>query len=112
MISHEVVFIHHFFTKLISIVNIIGASCKRNDELKRAQAADIEYMISIDELESERRLNQIGTLQRPVNTWWSSHFISVSNLIKMFSTTCSFPLNMIEDDTNVFNEEMLMLYIR
>ncbi|ESR61733.1 hypothetical protein CICLE_v10018151mg, partial [Citrus x clementina] len=75
---------------------------KRNDELKRAQAANIEYMISIDELESERELDQIGTLQRPVNTRWSSHFRSVSNLIKMFSATCSILLNMIEDGTNVF----------
>ncbi|KAH9795781.1 TTF-type domain-containing protein [Citrus sinensis] len=71
-VSHEVVHVHHFFTKLTSIANIVGASCKRHDELKRAQAADIQYMISIDELE---------------NTRWSSHFRSVSNLIKMFSAT-------------------------
>ncbi|KAH9747461.1 DUF4371 domain-containing protein [Citrus sinensis] len=58
-VSHEVVHVHHFFTKLTSIANIVGASCKRHDELKRAQAADIEYMISIDELESGRWLNQI-----------------------------------------------------
>ncbi|KAH9697195.1 TTF-type domain-containing protein [Citrus sinensis] len=51
-VSYEIVPIHHFFTKLTSVVNIVGASCKRNEELKRAQAADIEYMISIDELES------------------------------------------------------------
>ena len=77
-VSHEIIPIHHFFTKLTSVVNIVGASCKRNEELKRAQAADIEYMISIDELESERRLNQIGTLQRPEDTPCSSHFKSVS----------------------------------
>ncbi|XP_024042864.1 zinc finger MYM-type protein 1 [Citrus clementina] len=101
-ISHEIVPIHHFFTKLTSVVNIVGASCKCNEELKRAQAADIEYMISIDELESRRGLNQIGTLQRPRDTRWSSHFRSVSNLIKMFSATCSVLLNIIEDDTNAF----------
>ena len=61
-VSHEIVLIHHFFTKRTSVVNIVGASCKRNDELKLAQAADIEYMISIDELESGRKFNQIGTL--------------------------------------------------
>ncbi|KAH9747456.1 TTF-type domain-containing protein [Citrus sinensis] len=86
-VSHEVVPIHHFFTKLTSIANIVGASCKRHDELKRAQAADIEYMISIDELESGRWLNQIGALPKPGDTRWSSHFRSVSNLIKMFSAT-------------------------
>ena len=101
-VSHEIVPIHHFFTKLTSVVNIVGASCKRNEELKRAQAADIEYMISIDELESGRGLNQIGTLQRPGDTRWSSHFRSVSNLITMFSATCSVLLNIIEDGTNAF----------
>ncbi|XP_052295941.1 uncharacterized protein LOC107178787 isoform X4 [Citrus sinensis] len=75
---------------------------QRNEELKRAQAADIEYMISIDELESGRGLNQIGTLQRPGDTRWSSHFRSVSNLITMFSATCSVLLNIIEDGTNAF----------
>ncbi|KAH9667247.1 TTF-type domain-containing protein [Citrus sinensis] len=101
-VSHEVVLVHHFFTKLTSIANIVGASCKRHDELKRAQAADIEYMISIDELESGRGLNQIGTLLRPGDTRWSSHFRSVSNLIKMFSATCSVLLNIIEDGTIIF----------
>lgn len=94
-VSHEVVHVHHFFTKLTSIANIVGASCKRHDELKRAQAADIEYMISIDELESGRWLNQIGALPKPGDTRWSSHFRSVSNLIKMFSATCSVLLNII-----------------
>ncbi|XP_052295676.1 uncharacterized protein LOC107177821 isoform X6 [Citrus sinensis] len=75
---------------------------QRNEELKRAQAADIEYMISIDELESGRGLNQIGTLQRPGDTRWSSRFRSVSNLITMFSATCSVLLNIIEDGTNAF----------
>ncbi|KDO54200.1 hypothetical protein CISIN_1g036964mg [Citrus sinensis] len=88
-VSYEIVPIHHFFTKRTSVVNIVGASCKRNDELKLAQAADIEYMISIDELEIGRKFNQIGTLRRPGDTQWSSHFRSVSNLIKMFSATYS-----------------------
>ncbi|KAH9647563.1 TTF-type domain-containing protein [Citrus sinensis] len=101
-VSHEIVPIHHFFTKLSSVVNIVGASCKRNEELKCAQATDIEYMISIDELESGRGLNQIGTLQRPGDTRWSSHFKSVSNLITMFNATCSVLLNIIEDGTNAF----------
>ncbi|KAH9657609.1 TTF-type domain-containing protein [Citrus sinensis] len=101
-VSYEIVPIHHFFTKLTSVVNIVGASCKRNEELKRAQAADIEYMISIDELKSGRGHNQISTLQRLGDTRWSSHFRSVSNLIKMFSATCSVLLNIIDDGTNAF----------
>ncbi|KDO39399.1 hypothetical protein CISIN_1g042551mg, partial [Citrus sinensis] len=102
VVSHEIVLIHHCFTKLTSVVNIVGASCKRNDELKCAQAIDIEYMISIDELENGRGLNQIGTLQRHGGARWSSYFRSVSNLIKMFSATCFVLLNIIDDDTNAF----------
>nr|KAJ0203223.1 hypothetical protein LSAT_V11C500276980 [Lactuca sativa] len=53
-----------------------------------AQAEEISYKISIDELETGRGLNQIGTLQRAGDTRWSSHLKSVSSLIKMFSPTC------------------------
>ena len=60
--SKEVIPIHHFFTKLTSIVNIVGASCKRNDEFKHAHAAEIAHLIDIDELKSGTGLNQIGTL--------------------------------------------------
>ncbi|VVA41165.1 PREDICTED: zinc finger, partial [Prunus dulcis] len=61
--SKEIIHVHHFFTKLTFIVNIVGASCKYNDELKNAEATKIEHMIAIDELETEKRMNQIGTLQ-------------------------------------------------
>lgn len=60
-VSHEVILIHHFFTKLMFIENILSASCKCNDELKRAQTADIEHVIFIDEPESGSGHNQIGT---------------------------------------------------
>ncbi|XP_030486911.2 uncharacterized protein LOC115703821 [Cannabis sativa] len=53
--SREVIPVHQFFTKLNSIVNIVGASCKRNDQLKAAQAANIAHLLEIDELESGKR---------------------------------------------------------
>ncbi|XP_030479467.1 uncharacterized protein LOC115696720 [Cannabis sativa] len=62
--SREAILVHQFFTKLNSIVNIVGASCKRNDQLKAAQAANIVHLLEIDELESGKGLNQIGCLQR------------------------------------------------
>ncbi|KAJ6811556.1 zinc finger MYM-type protein 1-like [Iris pallida] len=96
--SKEVVFINQFFVKLVSIVNIVGASCKRHDQLQAAQASDIAYMISIDELESGRGLNQIGTLQRAGDTRWSSHLRSISSLIKLFSATCQVLLTIIDDN--------------
>ncbi|XP_073016513.1 uncharacterized protein [Primulina eburnea] len=89
--------IHQFFDKLTFIVNMVGASCKRNDELKEAHADDIAYLISINELETGRGLNQICNLQRAADTRWSSHFRSLSNLIKMFSAACTVLLKVMED---------------
>ena len=97
--SKEVISVHQFFTKLNSIVNIVGASCKRNDQLKAAHAANIAHLLKIDELESGKGLNQIGSLQRAGDTRWSSHLKSISSLIKMFSATCEVLLNIIEDGT-------------
>ncbi|KAM6553414.1 hypothetical protein CsatB_014176 [Cannabis sativa] len=97
--SREVIPVHQFFTKLNSIVNIVGASCKRNDQLKAAYATNIAHLLEIDELESGKGLNQIGSLQRAGDTRWSSHLKSISSLIKMFSATCEVLLNIIEDGT-------------
>nr|GME10607.1 zinc finger MYM-type protein 1-like [Ipomoea batatas]GME10639.1 zinc finger MYM-type protein 1-like [Ipomoea batatas] len=97
--SKEVIPVHQFFTKLNSIINIVGASCKRNDQLKAAHASNIAHLLSIDELESGRGLNQIGSLQRSGDTRWSSHLKSISSLMRMFSATCEVLLNIIEDGT-------------
>ncbi|TYI13908.1 hypothetical protein ES332_A08G090900v1 [Gossypium tomentosum] len=73
--GREVVEVHQFFKDLSDIVNIASASSKRHDELQKAQAAEIS------------RMNQIGTLQRPGETRWSSHLNSVTSLLKMYSAT-------------------------
>ncbi|XP_062114370.1 uncharacterized protein LOC133825448 [Humulus lupulus] len=95
--SKDVICVHQFFTKLNFIVNIVKASCKHNDQLKFAHAENIGHLLDIDELESGKGLNQIGSLQRAGDTRWSSHFKSISSLIKMFSATCEVLLNKIED---------------
>ncbi|XP_073133307.1 uncharacterized protein [Henckelia pumila] len=95
--SKEVIPVHHFFTKLSSIINVVGASCKLNDQLKAAHASNIAHLLNINELESGKGLNQIGYLQRAGDTRWSSHLKSISSLIKMFSTTCEVLFNIIED---------------
>ncbi|XP_057487427.1 uncharacterized protein LOC130773516 [Actinidia eriantha] len=66
--SREVTIVHQFFTKLTSIVNIVSASYKRNDELKAAQVAEVAHSIAINEFEFGKGLNQIGTLQRAGDT--------------------------------------------
>jgi hypothetical protein len=64
-----------------------------------AQAAENAYMVTIDEMESGRGLNQVSTLQRPGDMRWSSHLRSVSNLIKIYSPACGVILKIIDVGT-------------
>ena len=41
------------------------SSTKRNDDLRANQVAEIEHLIELNEIETGRGANQIGTLQRP-----------------------------------------------
>ena len=50
----EVIPVQHFFTKLASTVNIIGASSKRTDELHNAQS--MEFARLLDEMRMRLRL--------------------------------------------------------
>ncbi|XP_059629645.1 uncharacterized protein LOC132272533 [Cornus florida] len=100
--SREVIPVHQFFSKLNFIINIIGASCKRNDELQFTQAAEIAHLIALDEIETSRGANQIGSLQRPGDTRWSSHFDSVCSLIRLFGLTCSVLRSTIKDESTCF----------
>ncbi|KAI3510901.1 hypothetical protein L1887_18039 [Cichorium endivia] len=97
--SQGVVALRKFFTQLSSVVNVVCASSKRTDQLRDAQAENIAYLISIDELETGKGLNQIGTLQRAGDTRWSSHLKSILSLINMFSPTCEVLLKIIEEGT-------------
>ncbi|KAK8348699.1 hypothetical protein V6Z12_A06G097000 [Gossypium hirsutum] len=85
--AREVVEVHQFFKDLSDIVNIASASSKRHDELQKAQAAEIFRLVSINELATGTGMNQIGTLQRPGETRWSSHLNSVTSLLKMYNAT-------------------------
>jgi len=58
--SREVVYVHEFFSNLNFIINVVGASCKRHDELQAAQAAEIAHLIAIDELELGKELTKLA----------------------------------------------------
>ncbi|XP_012453530.2 uncharacterized protein LOC105775569 [Gossypium raimondii] len=63
--AREVFEVHQFFKDLFDIVNITSASSKRHNELQKAQAGEITRLVSINELATGTRMNQIGTLQSP-----------------------------------------------
>ncbi|KAG2667400.1 hypothetical protein I3760_15G113100 [Carya illinoinensis] len=87
--SREVVSVHEFFSNLNFVINVVGTSCKRHDELQTAQTTHIAHMIAIDELESGKGANQIGTIKRAGDSRWGSHFYSIYSLLEMFEATYS-----------------------
>ena len=86
--SRKVIPIHESFLNLNFTITIVGSSCKRNVELRAAQAAKIARMLAIDELEIGTRANQIGTLKRASDSHWGFHFNSICSLMRMFGPTC------------------------
>jgi hypothetical protein len=85
--SKEVPEVQNFFEHLSFVVNTVTSSSKRNDDLHVNQVAEMELLIELDELETRRGANQIGTLKRSGDTRWSSHYDSVCSLIKLYKPT-------------------------
>ncbi|XP_034924224.1 uncharacterized protein [Populus alba] len=56
--AREISDVHTFFQNLIFIINIVSASCKHNDELRAFQAATIEHLVDIGEIETSKGVNQ------------------------------------------------------
>ena len=50
------------------MIKIVNASCKRNEQLKVANANEIARLIDLEELKTGSGLNQISTLQQSVET--------------------------------------------
>ncbi|XP_055959723.1 uncharacterized protein LOC126656775 [Mercurialis annua] len=98
--SREVIDIHNFFSQLSFIINIVSASCKRQDELRAAQATNIAKLIETGEIETGTGKNQIGNLQRAGDTRWSSHISSICSLFDMFDATSTVLENIIKDGNN------------
>jgi hypothetical protein len=80
--------VHTFCYNLIFVINIVSTYCKRNDELQAFQSVTIEHLVDIGEIEMDKGVNQVGGLQRPGDSRWSSHFKSICSLIKIYGATC------------------------
>lgn len=98
--SREVIPVHQFFSKLTFVVNFFSVSSKHNSELQSVQIHEITNMIAIDELETSKGANQIGTLWKTGDTRWGSHFHSVYSLIKMFKATCEVLQSIVKRGSN------------
>ncbi|KAK9757391.1 hypothetical protein RND81_01G159100 [Saponaria officinalis] len=87
--SRDVISVYQFFSKLTFIVNIITSSAKRHDQLQAAHLAEIERLLELEELETGKGNNQIGTVKRAGDTRWGSHFGSLNSLLNMYNASCS-----------------------
>ncbi|XP_024179136.1 zinc finger MYM-type protein 1-like [Rosa chinensis] len=74
-----------FFTSVGHVVNIVGASSKRRDILRKKQSLKVVQALKVGELSSGRGLNSEIEIKRSANTRWSSYYGTLINFIAMFS---------------------------
>ncbi|CAN0917742.1 Zinc finger MYM-type protein 1 [Linum grandiflorum] len=86
-----------FFTQVSSLINLVGSSCKRRDNIRDSQARKVEEALCHGELEMGRGLNQEIGLKRPSDTRWGSHFRILFDLHTIFSSLIVL-LGVIEDE--------------
>nr|XP_043620074.1 uncharacterized protein LOC122591914 [Erigeron canadensis] len=86
-VSNEVDLVHELFDKLAYVINVVCASSKRHDELRKAMAIEIKELLEFGEIKLGKGKNQVGTLRRSGDTRWGSHYNSICSLINMFGVT-------------------------
>ncbi|XP_047257914.1 zinc finger MYM-type protein 1-like [Capsicum annuum] len=78
--------VNDFFVIITNVLNVVGASFKRRDQLRDHQAEILEQLLESGEIQSGKGLNQERGLKRPGDTRWGSHFRSLNNFIILSSS--------------------------
>ncbi|KAI5327257.1 hypothetical protein L3X38_026653 [Prunus dulcis] len=89
--------VNSFFTTANSLVNVVGASCKRRDALRAQYQEELVRAFEDDCLITGWGLNQERTLKRAGDTRWNSHYGTLISIISMFPSVVNV-LQMIVDD--------------
>ncbi|RID58618.1 hypothetical protein BRARA_F01907 [Brassica rapa] len=76
-----------FFDMISTLLNVVGASCKREDKFREIQREELEKQISSGEVKTGTGQNQKRSLPRPAYTRWGSHHKTLLRLEELFSTT-------------------------
>ncbi|XP_074364249.1 uncharacterized protein LOC141720075 [Apium graveolens] len=74
-----------FFDHLASLVNFVGASCKRKELVVVKQIEKLAEEISQGNRMTGKGLNQEAVLKRPGDTRWGSHYHTILSVISLFS---------------------------
>ncbi|PIN22669.1 hypothetical protein CDL12_04614 [Handroanthus impetiginosus] len=89
-----------FFNLVTSLLNVVGASCKRRDILQHKQLEKVSKALSNGEISTGQGLNQEVTLKRPSDTRWGSHYGTLLRLLDMFSSVMELLEIIMEDGVN------------
>ncbi|CAN6716732.1 unnamed protein product [Malus baccata var. baccata] len=89
-----------FFATANSVVNHVGASCKRRDLLKEQLQEELVIAFENDCLITGRGLNQETSLKRVGDTRWNSHCGTLISIISMFSSVVHVLQMVIDDNPN------------
>ncbi|XP_074327073.1 uncharacterized protein LOC141665016 [Apium graveolens] len=77
-----------------------------------AEIAEIEHLKKIEEIQTGKGLNQIGTLQHPGDTRWSSHFTAICSLIRMYGATRSVLIDVAAQGTTFSQRDDALIAIK
>nr|XP_028945166.1 zinc finger MYM-type protein 1-like [Malus domestica] len=89
-----------FFATANSVVNHVGASCKRRDLLRQQLQEELVIAFENDCLITGRGLNQETSLKRADNTQWNSYYGTLISIISMFSSVVHVLQMVIDDNPN------------
>ncbi|XP_070661265.1 uncharacterized protein [Malus domestica] len=98
-----------FFAMANSVVNHVGASCKRRDSLRGQLQEELVIAFENDCLITGRGLNQETSLKRAGDTRWNSHYGTLISIISMFSSVVHVLQMVIDDNPNESAAEANML---
>jgi hypothetical protein len=73
-----------FFDQVRFLLNLIGKFCKKTQMLREAQAQRIVEALELDDIKTEKGLNQKMGLGRPGDTRWGSHYKTVMYLLSLY----------------------------
>ncbi|XP_052621786.1 uncharacterized protein LOC128127356 [Lactuca sativa] len=80
--------INDFFDLISRLLNMLGSSYKRRDNLREKQTTKVVEALAASEIQSGTGLNQEVGIKRPCDTRWGSHFGSLLNIKRTYSSIC------------------------
>ncbi|CAN6553287.1 unnamed protein product [Malus baccata var. baccata] len=100
VVAKKNIYIASLFVTANSVVNHVGASCKRRDLLRQQLQEELVIAFENDCLITGRCLNQETSLKRAGDTRWNSHYGTLISIISMFSSVVHVLQMVIDDNPN------------